>query len=255
MPLEASAYSTKRLCDDLAALLDHLGVQKAVVMGHDWGSWVAGRFALWHPERLLALALLSIPYSPPTTQHVSVLDMVQSYPNFGYQVFFASEQSAVEIEAHLSRFFRLVFMTPTDRAKFGFLGLGELQKRLISEEEPDAILFDNEEFDYYISNFKRGMIGPLSYYRTTKVRFEEERDAALPSKLPANLPVLTLYGTKDRTCSPVALEKSQKFVDQLQMVSLPDIGHWIMLEAPQAVTEELLKWLKTALKSNISTRL
>lgn len=30
MPLEASAYSTKRLCDDLAALLDHLGVQKAV---------------------------------------------------------------------------------------------------------------------------------------------------------------------------------------------------------------------------------
>lgn len=30
MPLEASAYSTKRLCDDLVALLDHLGVQKAV---------------------------------------------------------------------------------------------------------------------------------------------------------------------------------------------------------------------------------
>ena len=30
MPLEAAAYSVKRLCDDLAALLDHLGVQKAV---------------------------------------------------------------------------------------------------------------------------------------------------------------------------------------------------------------------------------
>jgi soluble epoxide hydrolase / lipid-phosphate phosphatase len=82
-------------------------------------------------------------------------------------------------------------MTPADRAKFGFLRLGELQKRLISEEEPDAILFDDkvplshsrfvlsdlwsQEFEYYISNFKRGMIGPLSYYRTTKVRFEEER--------------------------------------------------------------------------------
>lgn len=74
MPLEASAYSTKRLCDDLAALLDHLGVQKAVstiltvfssnilssaqvVIGHDWGSFIAGRFALWYPQRLLALAL------------------------------------------------------------------------------------------------------------------------------------------------------------------------------------------------------
>lgn len=74
MPLDPSAYTTKRLCDDLAALLDHLGVRKVVstgfssfssivlssaqvVIGHDWGSLIAGRFALWYPDRLLALAL------------------------------------------------------------------------------------------------------------------------------------------------------------------------------------------------------
>jgi pimeloyl-ACP methyl ester carboxylesterase len=74
-PLALEEYSTKRLCADLAALLDTIGVSRAVslsrslqdsvssflttqiVIGHDWGSYIAGRFALWHPDRLLALAL------------------------------------------------------------------------------------------------------------------------------------------------------------------------------------------------------
>ena len=28
-----------------------------VVIGHDWGSFIVGRFALWHPNRILALAM------------------------------------------------------------------------------------------------------------------------------------------------------------------------------------------------------
>jgi len=84
-PLDAEEYSTKKLCADLAALLDIVGVSRAVssrncdyrswmssgpffdpsvilaiieiVIGHDWGSYIAGRFALWHPDRLLALGL------------------------------------------------------------------------------------------------------------------------------------------------------------------------------------------------------
>ena len=48
-------YSIKRLCDDLAALLDVIDVRRAVIAGHDWGSAIAWRFALYHPERILAL--------------------------------------------------------------------------------------------------------------------------------------------------------------------------------------------------------
>ena len=74
-PRAAEEYSMRRLCADLAAILDVVGVHKAVsarsahacdcdvdfavqiVIGHDWGSFTAARFALWHPNRLLALAL------------------------------------------------------------------------------------------------------------------------------------------------------------------------------------------------------
>ena len=75
-PIEPSDYSTKKICADLAALLDLLEIKGAVCMkgmrmvrnnsmlifcqviiGHDWGSFIAGRFALWHPNRILALAM------------------------------------------------------------------------------------------------------------------------------------------------------------------------------------------------------
>ena len=89
-----------------------------VVIGHDWGSFTASRFALWYPERLLALAMyafhsismdrdstgrrrLSVPYTPPLTHHMSVHERAQRYPSFGYQVYFASEESTAEIEAHV----------------------------------------------------------------------------------------------------------------------------------------------------------
>ena len=46
------------LADDLAGLLDHLGIRKAVIGGMSQGGFIALRFALQHPERVSALILL-----------------------------------------------------------------------------------------------------------------------------------------------------------------------------------------------------
>ncbi|KAF8838368.1 alpha/beta-hydrolase [Paxillus ammoniavirescens] len=243
MPLEASAYSTKRLCDDIAALLDLLGVHKAVVIGHDWGSFTAGRFALWHPDRLLALAILSVPYTPPSGHHMSVDDMAQRYPSFGYQIYFNSDDSTIEIEANLSLFFRILFRKPDQ--DISWARAGELQQLVLSGREPDGYILNDKELSYYISNYQRGMTGPLSYYRTTGLRFEEEKAASLPSNLRVELPVLCLFGTDDATCPPVAVQNSKKFIDRLKVIPLSDVGHWVMLEAPQAVSEAILQWLES----------
>jgi proline iminopeptidase len=47
-----------QLADDIAALLDHLGVDRAIVLGHSYGGFVAQEFALRHLDRLRALALI-----------------------------------------------------------------------------------------------------------------------------------------------------------------------------------------------------
>jgi 3-oxoadipate enol-lactonase len=46
------------LADDLTGLLDHLGIEKAVIGGMSQGGFIALRFALQHPERVSALLLL-----------------------------------------------------------------------------------------------------------------------------------------------------------------------------------------------------
>ena len=53
------ALTWDALADDVAGLLDHLGVERALVAGVSFGSGVALRFALRHPRRLAGLALLS----------------------------------------------------------------------------------------------------------------------------------------------------------------------------------------------------
>ena len=49
-------YTTKRLCGDLAALLDWEGIAKVILVGHDWGAHTAWRFALWYPNRVRMVA-------------------------------------------------------------------------------------------------------------------------------------------------------------------------------------------------------
>ena len=52
-------YPMDLLADDLAGLLDHLGVTKAVVCGHSMGGYIALAFAARYPERLAALGLIT----------------------------------------------------------------------------------------------------------------------------------------------------------------------------------------------------
>ena len=48
----------------MVGLLDALGVERAAIVGHDWGAPVAWNAALLRPDRFPAVAALSVPYSP-----------------------------------------------------------------------------------------------------------------------------------------------------------------------------------------------
>jgi aminoacrylate hydrolase len=63
--LHSKDVSTKRLADDIAALLDHLGARKAVVLGHSIGGRVAQILALDHPDKVGKLILASTGASFP----------------------------------------------------------------------------------------------------------------------------------------------------------------------------------------------
>jgi soluble epoxide hydrolase/lipid-phosphate phosphatase len=111
----------------------------------------------------------------------------------------------------------------------------------------------------------RDMHGPLCYYRTTDARFAEEQGAcalcaAAASELtqtrraeanliarvplPATLPVLFVYGTRDATATPEKLPGARAALPRCREVRLDGIGHWVMLQARDVVTRAVLGFLE-----------
>jgi soluble epoxide hydrolase / lipid-phosphate phosphatase len=67
--------------------------------------------------------------------------------------------------------------------------------------------------------------------------------ARLPNHLSAELPVLHIWGAKDPTARPGAVSMMGEMIARLEVIELPDQGHWIMARAKEEVTQAVLRWL------------
>lgn len=279
-PQDIEAYSTKNLCADLAAFLDALGLfEPLVVIGHDWGAAVAWRFLLWYPERLKLLINMSVPYFPPWTTYIPIEEASRRVPSFAYQEYFASPESTAQVERALSIFLPALFQGPrgfsghqqgSSGENISILRPGQM-KALINDEtrlraqQPTLppMVISPEELNRYRADFEQGgMHGPLSYYRNTRSRYDDElqllkrgnRNRSSPSK---PIPILFIYGSEDKTCPenfvkrmPQLITKSDPNVrlpllyGDLKMIKLDGVGHWVLLEAKERVTNEVLSFLE-----------
>src|SRR6185436_13589328 len=61
-PVQVEAYDMAHLTGDLIGLLDHLGAEKAIWCGHDWGGIVVWQIPLMHPDRTAGVIGLNTPF-------------------------------------------------------------------------------------------------------------------------------------------------------------------------------------------------
>ncbi len=66
-PEAVEAYRIDQLTGDVVALAAHYGYDELVVVGHDWGSLIAGSLAAFRPDLVRALVLMSVPYQIRTS--------------------------------------------------------------------------------------------------------------------------------------------------------------------------------------------
>jgi soluble epoxide hydrolase/lipid-phosphate phosphatase len=254
-PDDVALYSVKNLCADLVALLDIIDVERAIIIGHDWGSVVAWRFCLYHPNRVRALVSLSVPFNPPAPVYIPLPEQAKRYPNFRYMLYFSNPVSTKQIEAELPGFFDRIYRSPKkwvlskeDNAQvFGSGGSPKTQR--------EGDLLNEQEFNYYTETFKDSMNGPLMYYKTVKLRFEEEKAAQLPSYLPSSLPVIFFNPKSDPTCSQKHVQGMTKFVPNLEVVDVENTGHWLMVEQKDVITNGVAQFVERVMaEENARTR-
>jgi len=105
-------------------------------------------------------------------------------------------------------------------------------------------LFSDQEMSYMVSQTAGLIRGPLNYYRTHKLRFEEEQAAPdLPFVYKMGLPVLHLRGLDDATSPEVPFEIARKVLPWGRFITYEGAGHWLMLERKDEVIRDVLDWL------------
>lgn len=229
-PADVDAYDILTLCGDLAAILDDVGADEAVFVGHDWGAAVVWQMALAHPERVRAVAGMSVPVSPRAPAPPLPILRKRLGDDF-YMVWF-QEPGAADAVLH-----RDVRRTLTAQ---------EIYSARLAEEAGAAATpppwLDDGELGYYVDTFERtGFTGGLNYYRNLDRNWE--LTAHLADRR-VTQPALFVTGSKD----PVGQFMPAKGLDTMLTdprghVVLDGAGHWIQRQRPDEVNAALLEFL------------
>ncbi|PSK53182.1 hypothetical protein B9Z65_3382 [Elsinoe australis] len=243
-PHDVGLYSFKKASDDLAALAKQLGCGRIILGGHDWGGMVVYRFAQWYPELVTHVFSVCTPYVAPSPKYFSSEDLANGpVPQFGYQVQLASGEveAAVQTRDDIEQFLNgvyggkvpegKVFMTPNKGVDLSLLGKVERSR-----------LVEDEEMKYVVDQYSRnGIHGPLNWYRTRKVNFEDELKL---QKGKLEQPVLFIIANKDNILTKelsAGMERSVPNMIRREVTA----GHWALWQASQDVNDHIREWLET----------
>ncbi len=230
-PREVEAYDIETVCGDLLGLLDALEEARAAVVGHDWGATIGWHLALAHPDRVVAVAGLSVPFVPRApAQPVSLLRRA-----LGEDFYIVWFQEPGVADAALGADVRRTLTT----TKVWTAQWAE------GDEEPRVPEWLTEEaLQVYVEAFTRtGFTGGLNYYRNIDRNWELSAELG---DTRIDQPALFLAGSRDPVQRFMPAEAMNGWVTDLrQVVSLEGAGHWVQQERPSEVNEALVGFLST----------
>jgi pimeloyl-ACP methyl ester carboxylesterase len=249
-PTEITDYDIDHLTGDLIGLLDDLGEERAVFVGHDWGSMVVGSLARLHPERVAGVVAMSVPFLPRGPMPpIQVMRMVFA-DTFFYMLYFqepgvADADLAADAGTTMRRM--LAGLTVPEGMSLDASGLSAPDGRGFVDRLPEPAglpaWLTQEELDHYTAEFTRtGFTGGINWYRNLDRNWEitPQLDGAT-----IKAPSLFIGGSLD----PVALMTPTSIQDDVVTdhrgnVVVDGAGHWVQQESPAAVNAALLTFLE-----------
>ena len=229
-PPEVAAYDVLTLSADMCGLLDALGEQSAIFVGHDWGASLVWHLSLLEPERVRAVAGLSVPLTPRAPAPPMEILRANLGEDF-YMVWFQQRGPADEA---LAKDVRRTLTTSRQWTS------GWAQEKDFRPKRPAWL--SEEELRVYVDAFERtGFTPGLNLYRNIDRNWEllasvEDRSVEAPA----------LYMTGE--LDPVRMFYPAETLDGMckdlrGKVIVPGAGHWVQQQAPEEVNGALLDFL------------
>lgn len=251
-PSDVDQYTMLHLVGDVIGLLNALNTERAVIVGHDWGAPVAWHCALLRPDRVRAVAGLSVPFFPRTPTRPSTV-MPRTDDAVFYQTYFCEQGlTEAEFERDIRSTLRdLTFLWSgdnTDLSDSHRTMVPPLGPMLAGRSAPDELpgWVTESEIDMYAEAYKRnGFRGPLNWYRNIDRNWEL---TAAWAGGRIQTPALYMVGERDLLMRFRGMDRLvpnlERFVPGLRGKHiLAQCGHWIQRERPGEVNAALLALL------------
>lgn len=217
-PEGVAAYRIEKLAADIEGLLRGLGHERAHIVGHDWGGYLAFHLAAHRPDLVSRLVVLNGP-------HPKLMARELAKPG----------QLAMS-------WYILFFQLP------------KLPERLISTRAGmDRILrgwsasaraaFSDSDLDAYVAAIQQpgAVRAAINWYRAAL------RRPQLALRMPKiQAPTLVLWGEDDKALGLGQLRGLEREARELRIVRFPGAGHWLQQERPREVSESIVTFLEGA---------
>ncbi|QKW39605.1 alpha/beta hydrolase [Actinomadura sp. NAK00032] len=250
-PASPEQYDRSRTVADMVGLLDGLGIDEAVFVGHDFGAALVWDLPQWAPGRVKALMQLSVPRMPVSSRPHTELYARMAEQHFVHVHYFQEEGPADrELGAEPERFLANVFWALSGGYRYLDIWQHPSEGNGYLDVLPEASplpwpWLSQDEFAYYVDEFRRtGFTGGLNWYRAYDHVWREKQDR--PDE-PVTVPTMFLVGERDPVLQMMgsnAVKQMESLVPGLRDVhTVEGAGHFVQMEAPAKVNEAMLAFL------------
>ena len=203
-PEGKSNYTLDKLIKDVSGLMDHLGVKRARVVGHDWGAILGWFFAIEHPEHVDRYVALSVGH-PTAYQKAGIAQKLRSWYAFTYQPPVVPELLSTSFNWRLTR-----VLTRNH---------SEMDRWIEDKSRPGRL---TAAINWYRANLKALLFGSTPH---------------------AKVPVFGIWSSGDIYLTERQMTMSEKYVDApWRYERIEHSSHWIPLDAPDRLNALLLEY-------------
>jgi epoxide hydrolase 4 len=215
-PRGVENYDMRLLVTDVAAVMKHLGRERATIVGHDWGGVVAWQFAINLPQMVDQLIILNLPH-----------------PN-GLARELRTNAEQIRNSEYARNFQRKDPSDPTV-----FFG------RPMTPETLAGWVTDPSARKRYVEAFKQSDFeAMLNYYKRNYPRASGAEVPAPPELPKVKMPVLMFHGLNDQALHADGLSGTWNWLEKdLTLVTVPGAGHFVQQDAADLVTKTMQWWL------------
>jgi epoxide hydrolase 4 len=217
-PKGVRPYQLQHLTGDVAALIHHLGEERAIIGGHDWGGAVAWSFAAAYPALLDRLLIFNVPHPERMKRGLRTLRQL--------------------IKSSYMGAFQAPFFPELAFRALDFRAFRETLRR--DPVQPGA--FTDSDIDRYVEALRRpyALTAGINYYRASA-----RNPASLFATVarPVDRPVQVIWGEQDRYLGRELAVPNPRWVPNARVTFIPDASHWVQNDCPERVNELILRFL------------